>query len=110
MRALVQNNQEQILPGQFAQVSLPISTGQASILIPTQAIIPILKGQKVFVCKNGKASEVKVETGYRSDAQIEIISGLQVGDSVITSGIMSLKADAPVRIIAAKNKTKEAKQ
>ena len=110
MRALVQNNQEQILPGQFAQVSLPISSGQASILIPTQAIIPILKGQKVFVCKNGKAAEVKVETGYRSDAQIEILSGLQVGDSVITSGIMSLKADAPVRIIAAKNKTKEAKQ
>ena len=107
LRARVSNNAQQLLPGQFAQVLLPIKNDHSSILIPTQAIIPILKGQKVFVCKQGKAAEVKVETGYRNDAMIEVLSGLSVGDSVITTGIMSLKADAPLKIIPAKAQKKE---
>ena len=109
LRAHVSNTQQHLLPGQFAQVFLPLKSDHSSIFIPTQAIIPILKGQKVFVCKEGKAAEVKVETGFRNDAMIEIVKGLQVGDSVITTGIMSLKADAPLKIIAPKNQKKEVK-
>ncbi len=109
MRALVQNTNQQILSGQFAQVGLPLKTNHSALFIPTQAIIPILKGQKVFVCKNGKAQEAIVETGYRTDSQIEILSGLQAGDSVVVTGIMSLKKEAPLRVLPSKGQKKEAK-
>ena len=109
MRARVQNSNHQIIPGQFALIKLSLNPQKNSILIPTQCIIPTLKGKKVFVCKGGKAQEVQVETGFRNDEQIEVLSGLQVGDSVITSGLMSIKPDAALKIIPAKSTQKEAK-
>ena len=109
MRARVQNSNHQILPGQFAQVKLALNSHKNSILIPTQCIIPTLKGKKVLVCKGGKAQDVQVETGFRNDEQIEILSGLQVGDSVLTSGLMSIKSDTPLKIIPAKASKKEEK-
>jgi membrane fusion protein (multidrug efflux system) len=109
MRARVQNSNHQIVSGQFAQIKLSLNPHKNSILIPTQCIIPTLKGKKVFLCKGGKAQEVQVETGFRNDEQIEILSGLQVGDSVLTSGLMSIKPDADLKIIPAKSTKKEAK-
>ena len=109
MRARVQNSNHQIVSGQFAQIKLSLNSHKNSISIPTQSIIPTLKGKKVFVCKGGKAQEVQVETGFRNDEKIEILSGLQVGDSVLTSGLMSIKPDADLKIIPAKSTKKEAK-
>jgi membrane fusion protein (multidrug efflux system) len=67
-------------------------------MVPTQCIVPELKGQKVFVCKNGKAMPQKVETGIRTESSIEITKGIEPGDTVITSGIMQLKPEAPVKV------------
>lgn len=109
MRARVQNPNQQLVPGQFAQIKLALNSHKNAILVPTQCIIPTLKGKKVVVCKNGKALDVQVETGFRNDKQIEILSGLHTGDSVLTSGLMSIKPDAPLKIIPAKSPIKEAK-
>ena len=67
-----------------------------AILIPTESIIPVLTGKKVFISSNGIATEVMVETGTRTEKSVLILSGLNVGDTVLTTGIMSLKKDAPV--------------
>ncbi len=67
-------------------------------MIPTEAVIPDLKGKKVFRIKNGQAESVKVITGLRTDAKIQIVEGLSIGDTVITRGIMQLKAGSAVRI------------
>ena len=55
-------------------------------------------GKKVFISSNGKAKEVMVETGTRTEKSVLISSGLSVGDTVLTTGIMSLKNDAPVQV------------
>jgi membrane fusion protein (multidrug efflux system) len=39
-----------------------------------------------------------VETATRTDSSILVLSGLKAGDTIITSGVMSLKADAPVKV------------
>jgi membrane fusion protein (multidrug efflux system) len=67
-------------------------------MIPTESIVPVLKGKKVFIVKNGKAAEVMVQTGVRTDKKIQIIDGLQAGDSLIVSGIIALKPNAAVRV------------
>lgn len=98
IRAIYNNDGGKIYPGAFARIELSANKKQEAILIPTEAIIPELKGKKVFVNRSGKAIPVKVKTGLRNDARIEITEGLVVGDTVITTGIMTLKPEAEIII------------
>jgi membrane fusion protein, multidrug efflux system len=98
IRAKISNTNGKILPGTFATVNLPITAIEDAILIPTEAIIPIQNGKKVIVAKNGKATEIQIETGTRTKDNILVIKGLQIGDTLVTSGIMSIKADAPIQV------------
>ncbi len=104
VRALYNNKENKIVPGSFARVRLITKKKANVIMIPTQAVIPELKGKKVFVVKQGKAQPVKVVTGVRTDSKIEIVSGLNQGDTVIVTGILSLKPEAPVKIVNYNNK------
>ncbi len=99
VRALADNSNGKLLPGTFATVDLPLSTIKDAIIVPSQAIVPIQNGKKVFVAHNGHAKEVKVSTTARTDTDVLVLTGLQVGDSLITTGVMSLKKEAPIKII-----------
>jgi membrane fusion protein (multidrug efflux system) len=101
IRAIYTNTGGTVYPGAFAKVEL-ITDKKQSFMIPTEALIPEMKGNKIFVVKNGKAMPLKVETGERNDAKVEILSGLNAGDTVITTGIMSLKPETNVKIIQLK--------
>jgi membrane fusion protein (multidrug efflux system) len=67
-----------------------------AIAIPTEALIPEMEGEKVFIFKNGKAQSIKVNTGLRTESLIQITDGLKFGDTLITSGIMQLRQGLPI--------------
>ena len=96
VRALADNKKGKLLPGTFADVQLPLDIIKDAVVIPTEAIIPVQGGKKVFIANKGMAKEVMVETATRTDASILVLSGLKVGDTVLTSGVMSLKDEAPI--------------
>ena len=98
IKARADNSSGLILPGSFAKIELPLSNVSDALLIPSEAIIPVLRGKKVFVSKQGKATEVMVETGSRTDKSVLITSGLTIGDTVLTTGMMSLKPQTNVLI------------
>lgn len=98
VRALAPNANNLLLPGSFAKIKLSLSTLNDAILIPTGAVIPVLKGKIVFITKDGKAEERKIEAGTRTDEQIVITSGLSAGDTVLVNGSMSLKKGTPVKV------------
>jgi len=102
IKALAQNASGELLPGSFAKVKLSLTTIKDAILIPTEAVIPVLKGKVVYISKNGKAQQVPVETGTRTADKILVLSGLNVGDTVLTTGAMALKPDADVKVKIAK--------
>ncbi len=102
VRAISPNKDYKIFPGAFAKIEVLLKDSINGIMIPTEALIGELKGQKVFLCKDGYAQPQKVGTGIRNDKFIQITTGLQDGDSVITTGIMQLKPGSPVKIM--KNK------
>lgn len=98
LKASTPNPDGTLLPGSFARISLPIATIENAILVPSEAIVPIQNGQKLFVAENGRAREVLVEGSTRTDRDILITSGLKAGDTVITSGNMSLKKGDQVKV------------
>ena len=98
IRALAENKDGKLLPGTFANVELPLDVIKDAVVIPTEAIVPVQNGKKVFISNNGKATEIMVETTTRTDASVIVLSGLKVGDTLITSGVMSLKKESPVKI------------
>jgi membrane fusion protein (multidrug efflux system) len=100
IRAVYRNAHSTIYPGSFAKIELSANKSESALMIPTEAVIPELKGKKVFVNKSGKAIPIKVQTGIRTDSMVEILTGLNDGDTVITTGIMSLKPEAAIKIIS----------
>jgi len=98
IRALAENKEGKLLPGTFAKVELPLDIINDAIVIPTEAIVPVQNGKKVFISDKGIVSEVMIETATRTDASILVLSGLKPGDTLITSGVMSLKKDTAVKV------------
>jgi membrane fusion protein (multidrug efflux system) len=98
LRALCENKSERIFPGSFVHIQLQLRQISNALMVPTQAVIPALKGQTLFVRKGGVVASVSVTTGIRTAANVQIIDGLAAGDTVITSGIMQLRPGMPVTV------------
>lgn len=96
VRALYANKYEELKPGRFASISMRLSQINNTIAIPTEAIIPEMEGEKVFVYRSGKAVSVKVSTGLRTESSIQIQEGLAFGDTLLTSGTLQLREGMPV--------------
>lgn len=97
-KASASNPNGEILPGAYANVSVNLRSFDSTILIPTQAVVPELGGKKVFLYRDGKAEAVSVETGIRQDTDIQVLSGLEEGDTIITTGVLQIRSGAAVTI------------
>jgi membrane fusion protein (multidrug efflux system) len=98
IRAIAENKDRKLFPGTYANVELPLDIITNAILVPTEAIIPVQNGKKVLISNSGKVKEVSVETATRTDASILILSGVKPGDTILTTGVMSLKQDDLVKV------------
>lgn len=97
IRATTPNPGGRLIPGMFVSIELILEKVDAAILVPTEAVIPVQDGAKVFVMREGKAVEVPVVAGERTARQLEVTAGLQAGDSVITTGILQLRPGMNVK-------------
>lgn len=98
LRAVADNTSGRLLPGQFVKIELILETLDQALLVPTEAVVPEQDGKKVFVLRNGKVTEVSITTGIRTEKALEVLSGLQAGDTVLTTGILQLRAGMEVGI------------
>jgi membrane fusion protein (multidrug efflux system) len=98
LRALCTNTEGKIYPGSFANVEFALKQIDRAIMIPTESLVPELKGQKVFLYKNGQAQSRPVKTGIRTDTEIQITDGLQTNDTLIVSGIIQLRQGMAIKI------------
>jgi membrane fusion protein (multidrug efflux system) len=98
LRAMCDNKSETVFPGAYVQIELRLKKIPDAIMVPTQAVIPVLKGQTVFITKNGAALSVPVKTGTRTASAIQILEGITAGDTVITTGLMQLRTGMPVKV------------
>jgi membrane fusion protein (multidrug efflux system) len=91
LRAVCSNPGNRLTPGAFAQISIRLDNLKDAITVPAEAIIPVIDGQKVLVCRDGKVVSQKVETGIRNETMVQITKGLNDGDTVFVSGLLVLK-------------------
>ena len=96
-RARCANPEGALLPGAFADVELAINEIEDALTVPAIAVIPELGSKKVFIVENGKATPRLVETGVRTETEVQITRGLAAGDRVIVSAIQQLRSGLPVR-------------
>ena len=96
VRALADNSEGALLPGQFVKVELILESADDALLVPTESLVPEMEGHKAYVSKNGKAAEVHVKIGIRTDRNVEIVSGLNEGDTVLTTGLLQVKDGVPL--------------
>ena len=98
VRAIYANKNMELRPGGFVKVNLELGETAEALQIPTEAVVPVASGYTVFTVKNGKAAIQPVNIGVRSDKVIQITKGLAVGDTVIRTGILSVKAGDNVSV------------
>jgi len=94
-----------IHPGAFVKVIL--AETRKGIMVPSNAIIPDALSNQVVVVRNNKALFVNVETGLRNETLVELTSGVHSGDSVIVSGMLFVRPNAPVRVTRVRSLTEK---
>jgi membrane fusion protein, multidrug efflux system len=104
VRALVNSQSAELISGAYANVTLRLNENRNALLIPTNSLIPQEETKTVIVARNGKAHFVVVKTGIRQPTNIEITDGIQMGDTIITSGLQFLKENSPLTYSTVTNK------
>jgi len=92
-RAVVTAHARALTPGAYANVELRLNENHNTLMVPTQSIIMNERKKSVIVCKAGKAVFVPIQTGMRQSGNIEVLSGLNAGDTVVTTGVLFIKPD-----------------
>jgi membrane fusion protein (multidrug efflux system) len=102
MRATLPNEGLRLRPGMFARVRLILQERANVAVVPEEVLVPA-PGNVQFVYRvvDGKAQRVEVKTGARRGTRVEIVSGVQAGDVVVTAGQLKLRDGAPVQVVGA---------
>jgi membrane fusion protein (multidrug efflux system) len=100
VRGLTENPEGVLTPGAFASVELPLQRAADGILVPAQAIVPSATGHSVWVLRDGRAALREVEIGLRTRDAVEVLRGLAVGETVLTSNLLRLREGVPVEVAA----------
>ena len=98
LRARYENRDNKLFPGMYATVTLIMSENNKALQLPSEAIVPEMDGMSVWLVQNGIAISSKITTGIRSENMVEVLSGLHIGDTIITSGLMQLRPNMPVEV------------
>ena len=99
VRARSANPNGKLLPGSFADLELTLNTIDDALMVPTISLVPDLEGQKVFIVRKGIVQPQPVETALRTDLKVQIIEGVQEGDTVLTTGLLQVRPGMEVTIL-----------
>jgi membrane fusion protein (multidrug efflux system) len=99
--AVSENKEGALVPGVSTKIDIGLKQIQQGITIPTQALIPTPKGYSIFAVKNGQADLREVKTGKRTKGNVQILEGVSIGDTVITTNILRLGPGVPVSLASA---------
>ncbi|MGH8750615.1 MAG: efflux RND transporter periplasmic adaptor subunit [Burkholderiales bacterium] len=90
LKALFENKERVLWPGQFANVALTLYEQADALVVPSQAVQIGPKGQYVYVVKDATAEVRAVAVAWADGGQSVIAKGLAAGETVVTNGQLRL--------------------
>ncbi len=98
LKGLFANGDRRLWPGQFARVSLRVTTLPHAMVIPNQAVQTGQDGQFVFTVKpDSTVDQQPIVTGQRVGDDVVVEKGLQPGQTVVTEGQLRLEAGTKIQ-------------
>lgn len=98
VRATYPNTNEKIFPGRYTSVEITRSEIKNALAIPSEALIPEMGKNIVYLYRGGVAEPAEVEIGLRTESHVQVLKGVQAGDTLITTGVMQLRTGMQVII------------
>ena len=98
IRGIVRNGDASLIPGVFAKVKIVLGQNENAIMIPTIVVQPQGRQKLVYLYKGGKSMPADITTGIRDSSSVQVLTGLNVGDTVITTGLLFLRPGADVKL------------
>jgi len=98
IRAISGNSGQLLFPGAFANITLILEEIDNALMIPSISIIPGLNTQKVFVVEDGVVAEKFIRSGIRNSEKVQVVEGLQRGDTVLTTGLLQVRPGMQVNL------------
>ena len=98
VRAIYSNPNGELVPGRYVNVNLTTREYGNTLAVPSEAIVSEMGIDKVFVYRNGLAQPTEITKGLRTESQVQILKGLNEGDTIIISGTMQLRTGMKVKI------------
>jgi RND family efflux transporter MFP subunit len=95
----VKNKKQKLLPGMFVRADMVINSSENTIVIPKDIIVRYNRRQYVYVVDKGVANSRTITTGLENAKDIEVVTGLEVGESIVKKGFETLRDKSKVRII-----------
>jgi membrane fusion protein, multidrug efflux system len=89
------NADEALKPGMFLSVALTVSARDA-VVVPEEAVVGEGLRHLVYVVKDNVAERRVVRIGQRQEARVEIVEGLQPGETIVIRGVQRVRPGAPV--------------
>ena len=86
-------------PGYTARSTFQLDERTDAILVPARAVLGTSGARTVFVVENGKAERRAVRVGPEANGVVEVLEGVQAGDSVIVTGATEVREGADVRVV-----------
>jgi membrane fusion protein (multidrug efflux system) len=98
IRGIVNNGDASLIPGVFAKVKIVLGQNEHAIMIPTIVVQPLGRKKLVYLYKGGKSIPADITTGIRDSSSVQVLTGLSVGDTVITTGLLFLRPGADIKL------------
>ncbi len=98
VRAMVDKPDAGLIAGSFVKVKIELGQNDAALMIPSQAVIPKARNKQVIIYSNGIANMTTVTTGIRDSSMVEITTGLKAGDTILITGLLTVKQGAKVKL------------
>jgi len=100
----------QLLPGMFARVFVEVDRRPNALVIPKAALSLDSIGDTVYVAADSVASRRVVELGFREGDYVEVLSGLQAGESIVVVGQDGLSDGTPLDLLTEGDAPEEAQE
>jgi membrane fusion protein (multidrug efflux system) len=98
LRALAPNPDGRLFPGASARVQLNITSIKDAIMVPSESLLSEAVGHRAFVYKNGIAQQRDVQIGIRTERNVQVVRGLDIGDTLVVTGVFQIRPNGNIRL------------